>query len=758
MVNPIQTTQFLKRDDWTMFANINTLPQKAGVSKNEILKLVAKELTDNALDTGANVRGGIIKGCSGFYIQDDGAGIPGNDDQLAELFSINRPLISSKVIRKPSRGALGNGLRVVAGAMFSLGAKIIICTNGRTLEITPGTDGQANYKRIDGYDGTGTRIEFYYPPGVVDDYDIGRWSEVATKANRGKTYAGKTSLFWYDSDSFFALLQAAPPGVSIRQFLAEHFDGCSGRKAGNITADFYNVDACALTRDQADQILDVGRELVKPVKPSRLPTVGELDYQLAYKKTDTTIRISPARGKHGAIIPVVVEVWATREAADAALVNKTPITKSFRVAIYDKGWFIDGCGVWHSSKKNFKIRPHIWINVNTPYMPITSDGKAPDFSLIRSELVDLVESVLKAVNRKYKTPAKENRSEKEIIRANLQAAIDKASNNGALRYQERQLYYAVRPYVMDELDKELSTGNFKNILNDIESELGHDLPGIIRKNRGVFVHPFDGVRMPLGTLNVEKYRRPEYQFNKVLYIEKEGFFDLMLDAEIPQRYDLAMMTSEGYASRAARDLIDMIGDTNEPVQFFCIHDADAAGTNIYDALAYATKIRGARTVEVIDLGLGPGEALRMNLEVERFKRKRKSAVGSNYAEWETWLQENRVELNAMDSQTFIDWIESKLQQYHDGKLIPPADYLAKYAGLVLEEKLKEIIDAEVREEFDLEKIIQERYDERLPDIADQLADVDLADRIRESLQNEPAQEWRTPAQEIVAEIAHGDKT
>src|SRR3712207_9128722 len=45
-----------------------------------------------------------------------GDGIPGDDAEIAALFSINRPLTSSKYLRRPTRGALGNGLRVVAGA------------------------------------------------------------------------------------------------------------------------------------------------------------------------------------------------------------------------------------------------------------------------------------------------------------------------------------------------------------------------------------------------------------------------------------------------------------------------------------------------------------------------------------------------------------------------------------------------------------------------------------------------------------------
>jgi hypothetical protein len=43
-------------------------------------------------------------------VEDDGDGIPGSDEQIAALFSIRRPLTSTKILRRPVRGASGNGL------------------------------------------------------------------------------------------------------------------------------------------------------------------------------------------------------------------------------------------------------------------------------------------------------------------------------------------------------------------------------------------------------------------------------------------------------------------------------------------------------------------------------------------------------------------------------------------------------------------------------------------------------------------------
>jgi hypothetical protein len=117
-----------EREDWTSFRTIEGLQQKAGVPKGKLIALVLKELTDNGLDTDARVRVGEIKG-GGYFVEDDGPGI--EHDSIARLFSVRRPMISTKLMRLPTRGALGNGLRVVAGAVLASGGSLITVTRNR---------------------------------------------------------------------------------------------------------------------------------------------------------------------------------------------------------------------------------------------------------------------------------------------------------------------------------------------------------------------------------------------------------------------------------------------------------------------------------------------------------------------------------------------------------------------------------------------------------------------------------------------------
>jgi hypothetical protein len=223
------------------------------------------------------------------------------------------------------------------------------------------------------------------------------------------------------------------------------------------------------------------------------------------------------------------------------------------------------------------------------------------------------------------------------------------------------VFYVIRPFVRDALGAELTWGNFETIIGDHEFEQG-EIAGMYRDSRGTLCHPHLKDSIPLGTLQVERYERPEWTFNKILFIEKEGFFEALKEDAWPERHDCALLTSKGQPTRAARDLLDLLGETGEEILFFAVHDADAAGTLIYQSLQDATRARPGRKVRVVNLGLEPEEALEMGLEVEGVAASERRKPMASYvpAEWESWLHHHRVELNAMTTPQFIAWLDAKM--------------------------------------------------------------------------------------------------
>ena len=225
-----------------------------------------------------------------------------------------------------------------------------------------------------------------------------------------------------------------------------------------------------------------------------------------------------------------------------------------------------------------------------------------------------------------------------------------------------------------------------------------------REPRGSITHPHRDETITLGTLMVEEYERPAWTFNKLLYIEKEGAQEALKQDRWPERHDCAVMSSKGFSTRAARDLIDMLAEHDEPVEVFCVHDADAYGTMIYQTLQEETKARGARKIKIVNLGLEPWEAIEMGLEVETLEETKRRKPVADYVR-----ERRRRRLGGLaadpphrterdDDAATHRWLDEKMAEHGDGKLIPPHE--------VLEQELAERIESKVRAEI-TERILRE---------------------------------------------------
>ena len=677
-----------KREDWVLFRNLDTLGQRAGVPRHMIPTLIVKELVDNALDAG-NMCNCSMDDDGRICVADNGDGLPETNEEIADLFSINRPLTSSKFLRLPTRGALGNGLRVVAGAVLGSGGELIVKSCGRILRLQPrDSDGGTDVECLGTWDGLGTCVEISLGKSLPVDDTTFMWAERAIyfASVDGEKYQGKTSPHWYDSASFFELVHAA--GDRTIRELVEEFAGCSGAKAGKIAKPFNHFRCNLLTREDAEVLLNKMQDVARKVHPKQLGIVGpQLYLDAGYARMCGFFATPPSCDDTDASIPYIVEAWIDKADTPsiAFYINRTPITAPLTISrcMKDKTHYgIMGCSL-SDEYQNIALPIKAGresdfscvVNVIAPYMPITTDGKAPNLSLIKLSIREVIEKAIRSIKRRQRS--NKDVTQNAIIIKALPDSIAKVSENGRYRYSLRQLFYAVRPYVLDALGFEPTYKYFSGVITAYESDQGHDLPNIYRDDRGILYHPHTGESISLGTRSVERYQRPEWLFNKILYCEKEGFFATLIDAQWPERYDCALLTSKGYASRAARDVVDLLGDTDQTLTFYCIHDADGPGTMIYQTLQEATRARPKRKVKVVNLGLEPAEALKMKLTLESVKRKDNKAIPvADYVDlkWKQWLQSNRAELNAMDGPLFVKWLSQKFAKY-TGKLIPPKSVL-----------------------------------------------------------------------------------
>jgi hypothetical protein len=381
-----------ERADWALFRTVEGLQQKAGVPKHKLTRLVMKELADNGLDEGGRVRIGELPG-GRYFVEDNGPGIDGTPAEIARLFCISRPLVSTKLLRLPTRGALGNGLRVVAGAVLASGGKLTVITRNRRIELKPEFNGTTTVVSATEVEfPTGTRIELSFGPALPADHQTLHWARLACQLARGKVYTGRSSPWWYDAPQFQELLDASGTRP-VREVIAE-FDGCTGATAGMIiaTAKLNRAISNAITREQATTLLEAARTFAKPVTAERLGAIGAGAFgDTAY--VQVTGVASFGAGAPLAEVPFLVESWAQKATGEAAeygtrltvCVNRTPITGEIHASREKRDIDAFGCGLSHTiATTPAGAEFFLALNVITPYMPITSDGKEPNRAIVRN--------------------------------------------------------------------------------------------------------------------------------------------------------------------------------------------------------------------------------------------------------------------------------------------------------------------------------------------------------------------------------------
>src|SRR5262249_49445180 len=176
------------------------------------------------------------------------------------------------------------------------------------------------------------------------------------------------------------------------------------------------------------------------------------------------------------------------------------------------------------------------------------------------------------------------------------------------------------------------------------------------------------------------------RFGAVLFVEKEGCDEILREAQIARRYDIAIMSTKGLSVTAARYLVDrMCGEYGIPV--LVLHDFDKSGFSILGTLSNSNRRYSfMHNINVIDLGLRLADVEAFGLE-DRYedafdkgsresRRRNLLANGATREEAEILLDQ-RIELNALASDELVDFIEQKLGQVGIKKIVPGKDRLAE---------------------------------------------------------------------------------
>jgi len=564
-----------------------------------------------------------------------------------------------------------------------------------------------------------------------------------------------TSPWWYTEDDMRKLVYGFISNdldKTLREFLME-FKGLS-RATSKITALFPGAKRLSdLSRSNGDlsHLLAAMQTHATEPKPSALRCLGKEHFQYFLGDDGFLYKKIASSYKHrGARIPYIIEAAASKygeEYSDLLVGVNHSVTYSnpfntgvdFKVQKGNKewsGWGLNGLlnDLKVGSYDDFRIVLHL-ICPNIQYTdkskskfdikPFVDDVSEAIYQVCKDHYKEkkAQENQHKAKVRKIEENEERRRSEKihqnEAVFAVLADAADQASGGGKLPYSARTLYYQVRPRIQKYTTKELDYNYFTpQLLTEYQDTYGA-LPDLYYEPSGKMVEPHTEDEVPLGTREVNAYHIPEHRYNKILYVEKKGLLPVIQAARIPERYDLALMAGQGYANRAAKSLIDeaakalsgMSGD-NTDIQVCVIHDCDPDGLEIARTLQEATRTAGARSIEIIDLGLSIREVWELGLDEEerRWKNALPAALLEHLDEDESnWLCSGRelikskyyyvgkrVELNAFTSDKFVEWLSGKLAAHGlTEKVIPPHEHVRDFLSGRVKQGLSESIEENI---------------------------------------------------------------
>jgi hypothetical protein len=363
-------------------------------------------------------------------------------------------------------------------------------------------------------------------------------------------------------------------------------------------------------------------------------------------------------------------------------------------------------------------------------------------------------------------------SMKEAAAQVMEAAYMEVSGNSRLPANARQIMYKARPHIQKITGRQLDDNYFtQTLLPDYIDETGVGWD-VVYDARGHFVEP-RGYSFGVGTLEVRRYLKalrdplvseaafadasvdvhgPSGNFGAVFYIEKEGFDPILKAAQIADKFDIAIMSNKGMSVTAARHLADQMC-ARYKIPLLVLHDFDKAGFSIAGTWQRDTRrYEFQNAIKVVDLGLSLADVEAMGLESEHQyhpKGDRRALVenlrinGASEAEIAFMFQDfdklrstRRVELNAMTSPQFIDFVERKLRESGITKVVPDPTLLAKaYVGFEKGRRLKEA-----------GKDIEKKIDKGSQPPAD------LDQRVRDLLQKHSAMRWDAAVKEIVDQV------
>ena len=536
--------------------------------------------------------------------------------------------------------------------------------------------------------------------------------------------SNKTFIHWYDRTDFEDLLNiiaGKDPDRSIRKF-CNIFSGTQ-RIMKDLPIQTKTLKNISGNSESIKVLYDFLMEKIKPPNPKILKTsAGKSAFVAALGGDDEeqNFRYKQVSGtyQHGsATIPYMIEGAIVQGLSGPSrafnLVNSSKpyrsdpfLVNSADVTFHNKSGHISNTSAL-LTLMDFSESDGVLLVLHlvSPYLQFTDKGKtAISVDTIFDDIVKvmsyLTKTVAKEIRRAQKEKRRYNRELSMMSSAKKEFKIDLMykwflpafhETSGGYPVKCRQVWYKVRELVNQNEGVELLQTDFGRFRSDVALYYQEEDPEVkqllLSERRGSFIDPFFRRELPLATKEVREYvdRKynnkikesrntkydisPEYLFDKVLFIEKLGFNDLILRSELDRELNMGVMSSQGFGTRAAKSLMKYFLELG--LEVYILVDCDIAGYLIYHRIKHGSHTYRMPLTNVKRIGLTYTDVVSLGKEdlFEVHTRKvpyTRKLLESVLTEEEidffcvSHNEYRRVELNALTNNEFLDFIRDKV--------------------------------------------------------------------------------------------------
>ena len=609
-----------------------------------------------------------------------------------------------------------------------------------------------------------------------------------------------TSPHWYDGPAFQTLIDAEVASARhagresrlVRDFVRD-FRGLSATaKAKTVCATVPNATHLADLNGEAGTLLAAMRAEAKPAKPDVLGSVGEEHIRSCLAAWHGIVhnrfwykRITGI----DAGLPFVVEAAIAETDEPGLHITAINFSPTFREPLAESrlsagkaepgfgiGGFMSNCFVRRGGASTS------FVHIVHPALAFLDRGKstiAPSSALLEAvgqALWHTAKTIHAEEERRRKDAARAQRARESWTRAAtreahlslkdaaftvMEQAWAQATDHGSGPASARAIYYQARPLVQAYTDETLEDTYFTQTLLPAYQREVRELPNVYYEPRGTLHEPHTGRAVPLGTREVAGYTIPDWTYDKILFVEKQGQLPRLQAARLAERYDMAIIAGQGYASVACRELL---ARAQQDCQILVLHDADIDGYSISETIREETRRMPGHQVEVIDIGLTIETSERLGLAAETFYRKRAlpRRLHLGDAERRAWqagarptrhqpVIGRRYELDALTYLQLVTLIEEALAEHGaTAKVVPPPGIVTEMARQKAVDHIAAAIRTQIDTLIDTNAIIDKVA-------ADLVMDEITPETVRAALDTNRDFDWRTVVNHAAqAQVARHD--